>query len=209
MRTKTYTLTGINVSTTGIAAAQAPTSGTPLTLQAAAAALSPNRFITLTDAVDLSAISFTIVGTDRWGNAMTEVVVGPNNATVSSKGAYASVTSITPNGTSASTVSAGWPVGAVTPWVLCGQSMGVNAPPTALVSLLATLGAPTGNAEATYTMFATLSEPSIDIDDRQAMLPGPSASSPMEARGRGVRFVMTSGTGTSAVFKVTRGGVKN
>lgn len=202
MRTKTYTMTGVNVSATGIAAAQAPTSGTALTLQAAAASLSPNRFISITSTANLSAISFTIVGTDRWGNAMTEVVTGPNNATVQSLGAYASVTSITPNGTSVSNVSAGWPVGAVSPWIVCGQAMGLDNVPVALCSVLNSVGVTTGNLQATYCMFPRFSEPDISIDDSQAITPG----SPFEAGGSGVRFVMTSGASTTCTFKVRRAG---
>lgn len=199
MRTKTYSLVGIAADTNDIAALQAPTSGTALSLGTTDLSATP-RFVTLTSAANLSAISFTIVGTNRWGDSLTEVLVGPNANTVQSLGVYKTIVSITPNGTSASTVSAGWPAGATSPWVVIGQNMGFDTPPIAFVSALTVAGTPAGNFEVTYSMFSSLTEPEITIDDRIDAV----ANTPSEAGGSGVRLVLTS-VGTLN-FNVRRNG---
>ncbi len=200
MRTKIYTLVGIAADTNDIAAAQAPSAGVALTLSTTDLSATP-RFVTLTSAADLSAISFTIVGTNRWGDSLTEVLVGPNVNTVQSLGVYKTIVSITPNGTSGSNVSAGWPAGAVTPWIVIGQNMGFDAPPTALCSALTVAGTPTGNFEVTYAPFSSLTEPEITIDDSLTI-----ADTPVEAGGSGVRLVLTS-AGT-VKLTVRRGGAR-
>ena len=57
-----------------------------------------SRPITLTSTDNLSGVNFTIVGTDLNGLATTEVLAGPNNATVHSVNAYNTIISITANG---------------------------------------------------------------------------------------------------------------
>lgn len=59
------------------------------------AALSPQGFITLTSANNLSAVNFTITGLDSANNVISEVLAGPNANTVTSVNSYAVVTSIT------------------------------------------------------------------------------------------------------------------
>lgn len=98
----------VTSSPAGLVALQTPASGVGLTLTGAAASLIPQRFVTLTSAANLSGISFTITGTEG-----TEVLVGPNANTVTSVRSYSAITSIVPGGTSASTVSAGWPASTV------------------------------------------------------------------------------------------------
>ncbi len=65
------------------------------------------RALSLTSGANLSAISFTIKGYDVYGAPMTQTVVGPNINTVNTLKGFKWVASITPNGTSASTVSIG------------------------------------------------------------------------------------------------------
>lgn len=102
-------LLGAAASAAGIAASQAPTNATPLTLTGAAAALSPPRKLTITSTANLSAITFHVVGLDQDGNAQTEDIVGPNNNTVTGTLFWSSVTSITPNGTNVGNLTVGWP----------------------------------------------------------------------------------------------------
>lgn len=77
-----------------------------------------DRFVSFTSTANLSATSFTIVGrTDSYmnknpqqnyyGTTITEVVTGPNAGTKYSTYEYTEIYSITPNATSASTVSVG------------------------------------------------------------------------------------------------------
>jgi len=115
---------GISVNTALFAALQAPATGVPLTLAATSIPADSGQLyltaapVTLTSAANLSAISFTVVGTDRRGNALSEIIVGPNANTVSGHFLFANITSITPNGTSASTVSAGVSGTHYGPWIV-------------------------------------------------------------------------------------------
>lgn len=93
----------------GLALDQAPVNGVALTLESAATAMVPPRLITLTSSADLSAIDFDVVGFGEGGIAQNETITGPNNETVASTLIYTSITSITPNGSDAANVSAGWP----------------------------------------------------------------------------------------------------
>ncbi len=125
------------VSTTAIAASQHMTAATGLTLTS-----SPYMFttptsgdftangkgprsglnVTLSSTADLHLINFTIVGKDRFGAAITEVLAGPNNNTVTSKYIYGCVTSITPDTTDGTNnVTAGYPVIYYTPWIVMGN----------------------------------------------------------------------------------------
>ena len=65
------------------------------------------QVITILSAGDDSGITFTIVGTDANGDALTEVVTGANAGTASSSGYFNTVDSITTSASSAGNVSAG------------------------------------------------------------------------------------------------------
>lgn len=101
------------LSANAYATLQTRTAATPLTLQGAAASISPARRISITATTDESGTNFTIVGVgvDPTGAAITgEVIAGPNNTTVNSVNAYSSITSITPDVTDAvDQVSVGHP----------------------------------------------------------------------------------------------------
>src|SRR5690349_18456172 len=55
--------------------------------------------ITFASSANLSGLTFTIVGTDYRDQALTEVVTGPNNNSVSSTGYFKTWTSITKSAT--------------------------------------------------------------------------------------------------------------
>lgn len=65
------------------------------------------RAVSLTSTANLSAINVTIVGFDEYGQRMTQTRAGPNNNTVNTLKAFKSVLSVTPDTTSASTMSVG------------------------------------------------------------------------------------------------------
>lgn len=210
MRTKTYTVVGVNVSANGIAALQTTAAATPMTLTGAAASLSPVRFITLGSAADFTAVNFTIVGVDRFNNVITETIAGPGaGLTVQFKSAFSSVTSITPSAANGvNTVSAGWPVGGVTPWVLCGRGFGQDSVPEAMVSVLAAVGVVDGNVEITYDEWPRMNEKDITVD-QSVLAASFTPGTPQAAKGQGVRFVLTTGAGTTATVKFTRPGPYN
>jgi hypothetical protein len=56
------------------------------------------RTITLTSTDNLAGVNFTIFGTDQYGNSISEVLVGPNNDTVTSVKQYNTITAISSSG---------------------------------------------------------------------------------------------------------------
>lgn len=56
------------------------------------------RTITLTSSDNLSAVNFTITGTDQFGNPLSEVLAGPNANTVTSVNQYNTIINISSNG---------------------------------------------------------------------------------------------------------------
>ena len=204
MRTKTYNITGLDASAAGIAASQAPAAGAALVLEAAAANLNPPRKIVIDGSGTISG-TFTVVGTDRYGNRQTEVISGVTTTEVQSVGIYASITSITASATDTDTVTVGWPVGVYTPWVLCGRGLGCDAVPEALVSVLALTGSPDADIEVTYDEFPRMADTDITVDQSvlaAAFTPG----TPQAVKGQGVRVHLTTGASTSARVKFTRPG---
>lgn len=114
--TKTITYALVASVATGIATAQAGTAGTKLTLNGAlvtggVATLDSGgaaRRVIITPAANETSNSFTIVGTDRYGRAQTEVLAGVNNPTVAqSVKDFLTVTSITPTSNTAGNISSG------------------------------------------------------------------------------------------------------
>lgn len=53
------------------------------------------QHVTITCTSDETLATFTVVGTDRYGNAMTEAITGPNNSVAVGTKNFATVTSIT------------------------------------------------------------------------------------------------------------------
>ena len=110
--------TGLDTSTTAIAAEQSPADGTALALTAAAATFSGAggeancvvQKITLTSGTgdDNSDVTYTIVGKDGLHKTITEDLVGgAGAATVTSVNFYSKIDSITGNGAASVDISAG------------------------------------------------------------------------------------------------------
>jgi len=76
------------------------------------------RKITLTSTGNISGVNFTIVGKNYQTVAVTEVLAGPNNNTVTSVNNYYEIDSITANGAVGTATSAGIGTTGVTAWVL-------------------------------------------------------------------------------------------
>lgn len=103
-----------------VAALQAQTLNVALTLTAGAGVttvvngkgetvlrLDVPRNVSLTSAGNLSAGNFTIRGYDVYGNALTQTRAGPNANTVNTLKAFKDILSVTPDTSSATTVSVG------------------------------------------------------------------------------------------------------
>jgi len=136
MRVLEQVVPNIAASAAAIAAAQAPASGVAMALVGGApfnittipdratdgTSGNLSRRVQLTGVGDVSAVTFAFVGLDRNGNRITENVVGPGAAaTVLTSKVYAQVISITPQQTSANTLSVGWSSESVSQWVLVGN----------------------------------------------------------------------------------------
>lgn len=115
-------ITPAALATANIAALQAPTNGTALTLAAGAGVtlgVAPDgsqatvyqfdqpRAVSLTSTSNLSGFNVLITGYDEYGAKMSALLAGPNNNTVNTLKAFASVLSAVPQGTNAGTMSVG------------------------------------------------------------------------------------------------------
>lgn len=160
-----------------------------------------NRKLTLTSTGNISGVSFTIVGTDYDGNAVTEALAGPNNNTVTSVNNYFLVTSVTANAAVATNTSIGTGSTGVTAWVITSD---MNAP--ASVGLY---------IQITATMSVTVEgTPDFPIGTSPGLFPHAvlaaitsSDSSEWPYPVNGVRFKVNSSDATgAAVFSVLQAG---
>ena len=109
---KTLTLSLVAAVNNGVSQAQAGVAATPLTLNgslatAGVATFDAPRRVGVASTGNDTGITFTVVGTDYYGRAQTEVLTGANNATAQTVRDFATVTSITPSGNTAANVTAG------------------------------------------------------------------------------------------------------
>jgi len=74
------------------------------------------RYLTLTSTDNLSAINFTVTGTDIFGNVISEILGGPNSNTVTSAKYYNSVSSIGSSG-NYTNFSIGYGTFAISTWI--------------------------------------------------------------------------------------------
>lgn len=116
-------------STTFVATSQAGTSGVALTLnpsnfdytniatsQVILDGGASQRSVSLTSSQNLSSVLFTVVGFDPVRTLITQSITGPNNSTVYTTTGYTVVSSITPNATFTSGISAGMGTSGTTNW---------------------------------------------------------------------------------------------
>lgn len=83
----------------GVVTAETPADGVDLTLDGSYVTGGVATFpfpteVTFTSADDLSAVTFTVIGTGETGASLTENVTGPNNDTVETTNKFATVTAI-------------------------------------------------------------------------------------------------------------------
>ena len=96
-----------SASTAAVAALQTTAGAALLTLAATPYTPAVPSIITLTSTGNISAVNFTLYGTDSTGAAINEVLAGPNNNTVYSTKTYASITAIYASGAVGTNTSAG------------------------------------------------------------------------------------------------------
>lgn len=101
-----------------IASSQSPAAGAITLLNTAGVALDVARRVIVTSGGTDSGISFTVNGTNRDGNPVSETVLGVNTAAVATTQDFKRVNSVTHTGTVAGTVTVGTNTTASGPWYM-------------------------------------------------------------------------------------------
>jgi len=154
------------------------------------------RRVLITSAGNDSAMTFTIIGTDRSGLAQSEVLAGANTSTAQSLLDYATVTSIRPSAATASTVTVGTSGVASSRWVAFDSF--AFAPVSLQVSVSGTVN---------YTVQQTLDDPNdpaigptgvqwVNSPDATLVAATANMQSNYGYAPRFARVVLNSGTGT-------------
>lgn len=107
----------------GIAQSQTPSGATNLTLNGSLvsggiATLDIPRRVAIASTGNASNVTFTVTGTDRYGNVQISTITGPNNATVYTLQDYATVIQVSQSGTPGAAITAGTNGVASTPWYI-------------------------------------------------------------------------------------------
>lgn len=107
----TLTISMVAAVANGIAQSQSPAAGA-ITLNgslvvSSVAIMDVARRVVLTSGGNDSGITFTVTGTDRYGRAQSETVVGANAGSVSTRNDFLTVSAITHTGSVASTIISG------------------------------------------------------------------------------------------------------
>ena len=124
MRSLTNTVTMAVADADGICQSQTPAAGGVQNLtingtlaSGGVATLDVPRHVSITSAGNNSARTFTITGTDRYGNAITETIGGPNATTVAGAKNFATVTQVTVDDNTTGAVTVGSADEAEGPWL--------------------------------------------------------------------------------------------
>lgn len=213
----------------GIALSQSRGSAGNLTLNGSlatggVATLTPARRVIVTSAGDDSSITFTITGTNRYGNALSEIMQGANGAATSGANGYSAsdfltVTQIAASGATASTVTAGTTTVASTDWqgwtILLAPfqvGMAVESDGATTYSVEHTYDDPNANQSSSPAPTSNI-PPVVWVDptlngmtaNAQAAIPGPGGVPSVVWASR---LTITSGTG-AVKFQAIQAGVSN
>lgn len=127
MRPTRFSLSPAVADPDGIAQLQTATGGGALTLNGAlAGTMDVPRHASLTSTGNLSTITFTVAGTDRFDTSITDAITGPNATTVNGTKNFKTVTSVTPSAAVGGQVSVGSSANLETQWVPRNQSQPVG-----------------------------------------------------------------------------------
>lgn len=112
MKPKTITFTLAAVDADGVCASQKPVAAGALTINGAlatdsVATLDVARHISIASTGDESTKTFTVTGTDRYGNEVTETTLGPNATTKKLTYNFKTITAITIDAASAGDITVG------------------------------------------------------------------------------------------------------
>lgn len=169
------------------------------------ATLDVQRTVGLTSAGNLSAVNFTITGTDDQGRVISEVLAGPNANTVSSVLNYKTVTSIA--------VSAAVGTNVTADTVATGASREIPLdkwlnPFNVSVSMEITSGSGSWTLQYTFdNVFDGTGGPYVWYNHATLVNVGTSSNGTLVSPVMAVRVLTNSGTGTLRTVTVQTGGV--
>ena len=168
MSVQTVTFSMAAADRDGICTAQTLVGAGNLTITGALAAagvatMAVARKVSLYSTGNLSGVTFTFTGTDRYGRAQTEALAGPNNSTVLTTKNFKTVSQIAANGAVGTNVECGSGNAADTPWLPVGE-FGL---------LISVQAQPSSGASLEYSVQCTLldPDPSLSTFDEHALSP--------------------------------------
>lgn len=164
------------------------------------------RPITLTSTGNISAVNFTITGTDIRGAALSEVLAGPNNNTVSTTALFYSVTSIAASDAVGTATSAGIGTTGKSQWYkvdyqLTPVSLGLGVAVTSTINW--TIQQTTANVETSEPVAAEIiAHPDTNLVSQTVSRQGNYAF-PFGA----TQLVVNSSAGGSLTFDIYQAGI--
>lgn len=191
-------------SANALGAAQAPSSGIPLTLTANYVQGDVQRTISLTSSATLSGISFHISGVDTTGRAVSEDLTGPANSTVTSANQYlidSSKITITPNGSNVGTLTVGTGAVGGTRWVPSNLHI---SPFNLTVAIAAVSGTVSATVQDTPEDVATVANPTTFNHPTIASVTSATESN-YAFPARNVRAINASGSGGWTFYLIQAG----
>jgi len=118
MRPKTVSFSMVAADRDGVCAAQTAAGAGNLSLNGTTAGtLDIARHLSIYSAANLSALTFTVTGTDRNGDALTEAITGPNATTVYGEKNFKTVTQVAVSGAVGTNVEIGFTDSCELQWV--------------------------------------------------------------------------------------------
>jgi len=157
------------------------------------------RTISLTSTGNISAVNFTIVGTDIRGAAKTEVIAGPNNNTVYTTGFFYSVTSVTASGAVGTNTSIGIGTTGRSQWTKVDYQL----TPTAIG-----LGITVSNTDLTWTVVQTTQNVETAEPDANSIINNADTNLVSQTTSRQGNYVVPFGAFRLNIASSTVGTVK-
>lgn len=163
------------------------------------------RHLSVASTANLSALTFTFTGTDRYGQALTEAIAGPNNSTVKTTRNFKTITQIAISGAAGGALTVGTADEAETAWV----PLDYTRKPYVMAAVQLSSGASlTWGIQWTNTPLETAGfqgHSAYAVDDALLTAKTASAAGGMEAAATGIRMKVTAFVSGTATFTVTQG----
>lgn len=125
---KSITISPVAADPDGIAQSQTPGAAGNLTINGALASggvatIPQPAHVTIASAGNDSARTFTVTGTDRYGNAITESITGPNATTVTGTKNFATVTQVAIDAAAAGAITVGNAASLESQWIVWDSNL--------------------------------------------------------------------------------------